>query len=43
MRFVAHPITKDYTWVTLKVMATIFFFGQTRYIEESSKYTYERA
>jgi ABC-type Mn2+/Zn2+ transport system ATPase subunit len=26
------------TWVTLKVMATNFF-GQTRYIEESSKYT----
>jgi hypothetical protein len=30
------------TWVTSKVMATNFF-GQTRYIEESSKYTYERA
>jgi hypothetical protein len=29
--------------VTSKVMATNFFFGQTHYIEESSKYTYEMA
>jgi hypothetical protein len=36
-------VCDDGMWVPSKVMTTNFFFGLTRYIEESSKYTYERA